>query len=234
VTAVWLRRSSSTVGADAIRNVTIVYRWVSVLLMLSWVHEYVGARERTWVFALLGLAAFGWAGFLKAGEPLLVAAVFAIAGLSSLWLPTHGQATVYLPNLVAVLALLAQQQAARRSAERFKVPAPAHTTIIMIGGVSLWILLSRWVLLQSGGFYLTVSWSLLALPLFVAGLLLRERAYRWLGLGILACALARVIVVDVWKLEVIYRVASFAALGVVLLLLGFLYSKYLERIRQWL
>jgi uncharacterized membrane protein len=41
-------------------------------------------------------------------------------------------------------------------------------------------------------------------------------------------------VVDVWKLEMIYRVLSLMALGIVLLLLGFVYSKYQEKIREWL
>jgi uncharacterized membrane protein len=53
-------------------------------------------------------------------------------------------------------------------------------------------------------------------------------------LGILACALGRVVVFDVWKLETIYRILSFMALGIVLLVLGFIYSKYQEKIKEWL
>jgi len=87
---------------------------------------------------------------------------------------------------------------------------------------------------QPSGFYLTASWSLLALALFTAGIALRERMYRWMGLGILACALGRVMIVDVWKLETIYRILSFMALGIVLLVLGFIYNKYQEKLREWL
>jgi len=43
-----------------------------------------------------------------------------------------------------------------------------------------------------------------------------------------------VVIIDVWKLETIYRILSFAALGVVLLVLGFIYNKYQEKIRAWL
>jgi uncharacterized membrane protein len=74
----------------------------------------------------------------------------------------------------------------------------------------------------------------LALALFTAGLLLRERMYRWVGLGVLACALGRVVLFDVWKLETVYRILSFMALGIVLLVLGFIYSKYQQKIREWL
>ena len=50
----------------------------------------------------------------------------------------------------------------------------------------------------------------------------------------LACALGRVVIFDVWKLETLYRILSFMALGIVLLVLGFIYNKYQEKIREWL
>jgi uncharacterized membrane protein len=53
-------------------------------------------------------------------------------------------------------------------------------------------------------------------------------------LGILGCALGRVVLSDIWKLETIYRILSFVALGAVLLVLGFLYNKYQQKIREWL
>ena len=84
------------------------------------------------------------------------------------------------------------------------------------------------------GFYLTASWSVFAFGVFAAGMVMRERMYRWLGLGVLGAAIGRVVIFDVWRLETIYRILSFFALGLVLLVLGFIYNKYQERIRQWL
>jgi uncharacterized membrane protein len=85
-----------------------------------------------------------------------------------------------------------------------------------------------------GGSYLTAGWSLLGLAFFAGGFALRERLYRWVGLCVLGCALGRVVLFDVWKLETIYRILSFMALGIVLLVLGFIYNKYQEKIREWL
>ena len=107
--------------------------------------------------------------------------------------------------------------------------------MILIGGLTLWLFMSRWVLEQQpSGFYLTASWSGLALAFFTCGIVLRERMYRWLGLGVLACALGRVVIFDVWKLETLYRILSFLALGIVLLVLGFIYNKYQEKLKEWL
>jgi len=75
---------------------------------------------------------------------------------------------------------------------------------------------------------------MLALVFFVTGMVLRERMYRWLGLALLSCTLGRVFIFDVWRLGALYRILSFLALGLVLLVLGFLYNRYQEKIREWL
>ncbi len=137
-------------------------------------------------------------------------------------------------NLLAILFLLAQQQVARRRG--VKLEEAVHSAMIFLGCLLLWIYLSIFVRHQSGGFgfYLTAAWAALALLIFNVGFLLRERLYRWVGLGILGFALVRVILFDVWRLETVYRILSFMALGIVLLLLGFIYNKYQEKIKEWL
>ena len=87
---------------------------------------------------------------------------------------------------------------------------------------------------SASGFYLTASWSVLALGLLATGMVLHERMYRWLGLGVLAVSLGRVVFFDIRELEPNYRVLSFLALGLVLIVLGFIYNRYQEKIRQWL
>jgi uncharacterized membrane protein len=119
--------------------------------------------------------------------------------------------------------------------EHYEFKEGLHTTMILLGGLSLWRFTSKWVvLLQSEGFYLAVAWAALALLLFVAGLLMSERIYRWLGLSVLGCTLGRVVIFDVWKLERLYQILSFMALGIVLLILGFIYIKYEQKIKEWL
>jgi hypothetical protein len=154
--------------------------------------------------------------------------------MACFWLPLAEAPKVYWPNLLSLLALLGQQQIAKGLPDRYRLEGRWQAAIIVLGGLGLWRLLSLWVEETASGFYLTASWSVLALALFTCGLVLRERVYRWLSLGILAGALGRIVVLDVWKLETLSRILSFMALGVVLLVLGFVYSKYQEKIREWL
>lgn len=232
----WFRKRPEAKASvrGPLQKTALVYRWVALVMSLWWVHEYIAVREQIWVLVLLGLVAFLWAGWRRNAEALLFFAAFSAFGLGLFWIPWHGATTIYLPNLLAILALLGEQRLAKRWPDRYPLDSRAHGALIVVGGVSLWLMLYRWLSENATGFYLTASWSALALLLFLCGMAFRERVYRWTGLGILAVALGRVFAFDVWKLETLYRILSFFALGVVLLVLGFIYSKYQEKIREWL
>jgi len=224
---------------EPLLQLALVYRCVALLMSIWWVCKYIPARERIWVFVALNLLLFLLAGWRRSREALFFSAAFALSGLAIFWLPLEPAEKVYLPNLLALIALLAQQAVAKRRPEEFRLDQSVHAPTIVLGGLSLWRLSSMWIEqieVHAGGVvsYQTAGWSVLALVFFVVGFLLHEKVYRWLGLAVLACALGRVTVIDVWKLKTIYRVLSFMALGLVLLVLGFLYNKYQEKIREWL
>ena len=211
-----------------------VYRWVALAMSLWWVCAYVPDREQVWALALPGLCLFGWAGWRRSREALASSAAFTGAALVLFWLPLLEGPRAYVPDLVVILALLAQRQIARRLPERYSLPSGALNAVIVVGGLSLWLFITRWVLEYGKSSYLTPAWSVLALAMFTAGLALRERVYRWLGLAVLACSLGWVVFIDLWKLGTIYRVLSVMALGTVLLVLGFIYNKYQEKLKDWL
>lgn len=220
---------------DPLLKLAMAYRWVALAMSLWWVLEYIAHREQIWTLMLIGLAVFVFAGWRKSREALMFGAAFSGLALVLLCVRSYEAGYVYLPNALAILALLGQQQIAKHATTRYTLDSRAHAVVIVLGGLTLWLFVSRWVLRSSaGGFYLTASWSGLALALFACGMVLRERLYRWLGLAILAGALGRVVVFDVWKLETLYRILSFMALGIVLLVLGFIYNKFQEKIREWL
>ncbi|WP_166442740.1 DUF2339 domain-containing protein [Phragmitibacter flavus] len=84
------------------------------------------------------------------------------------------------------------------------------------------------------GEFRTISWAAMALVVFVAGIGLGHPIYRRCGLAVLAMALGRVVVYDVWQLGTAARFASFLAIGGVLVLVGFFYNRFEDFIRKYL
>jgi hypothetical protein len=203
-------------------------------MSLLWIWQYVPERQCVWTFMLAAVAVFALARWRHNREALAATAVYAVASLATLWIRDDLAMDIYWPNLLALLALFALQQILRRAPADFAPDDKIHGAIVFIAGVSLWRFLSCWTAMFTVGFFITMIWAGFAVLVFAAGIILRERFYRWFGLGVLAAAVGRVVLVDVWKQETIYRVLTFMALGVALLIVGFIYNKYQEKIRQWL
>ena len=85
-----------------------------------------------------------------------------------------------------------------------------------------------------GGFLMTVAWGGLAFLLIAIGFGLRESEYRRLGIFVLALAMGRVFMIDIWELTLGFRVLSFMGLGLVLITLGYIYNRYQSKIREWI
>ena len=213
-------------------QVALIYRWLALALSLLWIWEYVPERQRVWAYMLAAVLVFALAVWRRSREALAAVAVYAVASLATLWLRDDLKVDAYWANLLSLLALLAMQQILRRAAAKFPLDEKIPGAIVFIVGFSLWRMLSCWV--TASGIFLTMSWAGFAVAFFALGMFLRERFYRWFGLAVLAASVGRVVLVDVWKQETIYRVLTFMALGVALLVIGFIYNKYQDVIRKWL
>ncbi len=232
----WLQARSETPSkfGRPVLQIARGYRVVAVAMSLWWVHKYIDSQEQCWGLGVIGLVLFAFAAWRANRETLLFSAVFTVGALCKIWLPPPSTVSAYWPNLLVILGLLAQQQFARRRIPGFKLSPTVQASVITVSGLTLWLFVSRWILEGPDKLYLTAAWSALALLMFVAGFSFRERAYRWLGLAVLGFSLGRVFIVDCWHWDTIYRVLSFMALGVVFIVLSFIYNRYQEKIREWL
>ena len=220
--------------AELISQWGCAYRWIGIGMSVWWTLEFVPDEYRVAIFGLISMCLFAWAGYFRSREPVFASLAFILPGLILYWLPVQMVRPAYPADFIIILAVILEQRVARRAPSRYGFADQAHAAYILVGGLSLWLFLSRSILQHASGFYLTASWSVFALAAFGFGLLVRERMYRWFGLGVLACALARVVLIDVWQLDTVFRILSFMALGIVLLILGFFYNKYQERFKEWL
>jgi hypothetical protein len=86
--------------------------------------------------------------------------------------------------------------------------------------------------LSSG--HITIAWSLLGLGVFLFALIVGERSYRLAGLGLLLVSVAKILLMDVWKLSPSDRYTTLIVLGLALLTVSFLYTRFGEAIRKFL
>jgi Predicted membrane protein (DUF2339) len=86
--------------------------------------------------------------------------------------------------------------------------------------------------LSSG--HITIAWSLMGLIVFGFALIVGERSYRLAGLGLLLVSMAKIILVDVWALSVPDRYTTLIVLGLALLAVSFLYTRFSATIRKLL
>jgi hypothetical protein len=108
-------------------------------------------------------------------------------------------------------------------------------TAMVLGALCGWCYVSQHLTLFSGSaFNIAARWSLYAAAVFAIGLALRERTYRWVGLLILVATLGRVALFDIWQIDLLERALSLLTLGLVLLGIGFFYTRFGAKVRDLL
>jgi uncharacterized membrane protein len=88
------------------------------------------------------------------------------------------------------------------------------------------------VKLSSG--HITIAWSLLGLGTFLLALIVGERSFRLTGLMLLLVSVAKIVLMDVWKLAPPDRYTTLIVLGLALLAVSFLYTRFSSTIRKYL
>jgi uncharacterized membrane protein len=84
------------------------------------------------------------------------------------------------------------------------------------------------------GSLLTVAWGLEGLVLLGAGFTLRARLLRLQGLVLLTVCILKLFLYDMRNLETLYRILSFVALGLILLCVSWIYSRFREHLKKLL
>jgi hypothetical protein len=77
--------------------------------------------------------------------------------------------------------------------------------------------------------YITLSWALAALVYFFVGSMLKNIKYRYLSLGTLICAALYFFIVDLAKIDIIYRVMALLLLAAISIGISMYYSLHLNK-----
>lgn len=217
----------------SLRTISFLHQTAGALLGLALCIKFIDPAAHFSILTAIAAVAFLLA---RSGQFyfLPTAAIFAVAGLAG-WFLQGSVAAAEIMNLIPLALIAGAQLFYRRSPGKLAAYETAHLLWIIVASAAFWFFTSSWIIASGAGpRILTTSWAALAFGLFVLGMLIREQTYRWSGLVILTAAVGRVVLLDIWQFQTFHRILSLLALGSVLMLLGYIYTRYEEKISKWL
>jgi uncharacterized membrane protein len=110
----------------------------------------------------------------------------------------------------------------------------ALAAVFLVGAAMLAAWATQMLVWRHGWLAVGVLWTLLGFAYVSTGLWQRLAVLRQAGFALLAMALLKLFISDVWNFEAFIRVAAFLALGVALVLLGFFYNRFAGVLRKLL
>ncbi len=116
----------------------------------------------------------------------------------------------------------------------FVLSALVYKVFAMYSKLSSWymfsgiLLLILFVPMRYEGITVSVIWVAAAIALFTAGFLLKKRMLRFFSIGLFATTLFKLVLVDSLRFSTIEKIITYISIGVVLLVISFLYQKYKE------
>ncbi len=242
----------------ALPILAVLYYVFGLLKRLPASEEQTLARIYTWLAAIVALrvlylevspffVASGWAG---------LAVVFLVAGLRTRLIDLRGQsycitllvllrcfsfnfassgpsntaARIFASSLCIALFFLAQALMTRNAGNPAQTERHARTFF----SVAAMLLLTGLLYNEVSGSLLTLAWGFEGVAFLGAGFPLRERILRLEGLALLLLCILKLFFYDLRNLETVYRILTFVALGLILLGVSWIYTRFRAQIRRYL
>jgi hypothetical protein len=96
------------------------------------------------------------------------------------------------------------------------------------------VLLTILLALQLRAGMVTVGWGIEGFLILLGAFAINERSFRLTGLVLLLACFVKIVLIDMWRLEARDRYITLIMVGGAILLASFLYTRYSEKIRQYL
>jgi len=215
--------------ALAFAALAVPIQFNGLAITAGWALEAAGAA---WLAARFGNLAMRW------GAGVLFVLVLSRLVLIDAW--TYSNASDYSLIFNARLLVFAVSVCALWLAAEFTGPVLAEAAVgayaaahvVLLFGLSLeiagWVHRSVAEADQTNVLAVAVALllTLYAAGLVTVGILTRTAINRILGLGVVTFVVAKLYLMDVWQLDLVFRIAAFLALGGLLLGVSYLYSRY--------
>ena len=230
------------------KQLPIFYGLVGTVALMALAHYELGSAEAVIAWAMLFFALL-WSGVqlrqldLRVQAYLIAIAVCVRSFVINVQLSgeVFGVSESIATTVPAILALFAAALLWRkeRSALAASPDLPPlirwldanSTQFLSVFGVGL---LAALLYYSVAGNVLTIAWAAEGLAVTAAGFLVRERVLRLAGLALIAVCLVKGFAIDLQGVDPIYRIISFIVLGMILVGISFVYTKYRHLIRPYI
>jgi uncharacterized membrane protein len=235
---IWLRYRSASLIPERERSLSRLYLYVAFVLATFLARVELGQTLAVVAWALFGLALYQ-AG-LRRNIVDLRWQSYALALLSfwRCWTTNFSttetlagiRASVLTGAIVIATFYCAQLLSPRDTGVASPFERHARAFYSLLASLLLAVLLFYEV---SGGM-LTMVWGLEALLLLGAGFPLRDRVQRLSGLALFMICVLKLFLYDLRELETVNRILSFIVLGVILVGVSWIYTRFRDRIQRYL
>tara|TARA_B110000014_G_scaffold257653_1_gene242552 strand:- start:84 stop:1043 length:960 start_codon:yes stop_codon:yes gene_type:complete len=210
---------------------TQLYFFYGWTLCLVWGIKFVPKDFLFLVFTIIAIAHGLAHQRRERNERLIVAGTFLLTGFIGFWGYTFTHWTdPRLADGLALIILLGVHTAWRKTLEDHKQQQELNVIVIILINLSLWI----WTSSMVPGDWDIIGWGALAFVLVGLGLWSMERVHRLFGLVILLASISNLVFIAYSRLGGANRILTFMGMGVILIILGGLYHKYQEKLKELL
>jgi len=200
------------------------YLYSATILATVLMHYEIGHTWASAGWALFGLALLYAGQRWKLDDLCWQSSLLAAAAFTRCWyINFEGAAEPLLAGSAIIACLYASQLLNERGGQvrlYFSLLATALTTLL--------------VYYQVTGSMRTVAWGIQGVALLSAGFPLRDRVLRLSGLALLLGCILKLFVWDLRHLETLPRIVSFIVLGLFLVGVSWAYTRFRERVAQYL
>ncbi len=210
---------------------TQLYFFYGWALCLVWAIKFVPEDFLFLVFTIVAIAHGLAHQRRERSERLIVAGTFLLTGFIVFW--RHAFIHWSDPRLtdgLALITLLGVHTAWRKMNRDRQQQPELNVAVIVLINLSLWI----WTSSMVPGDWDIIGWGALAFVLIGLGLWSLERVHRLFGLVILLTSISNLVFIAYSKLDGSIRILTFMGMGVILIILGGLYHKYQEKLKELL
>ena len=215
-------------------TIQTLYTILFTILVILWVFNYCPDKYQSLVSMILTVTCLQVGAKMFASHKNL-AQFLSLSYLVTGFLYLAGELfdnNASILSLLGIFIIMVLQQTSKLNKSSFVIPTNAHNYLILATAVAVFVWCTVKVSDTSAGLR-TITWAGLAVIYFLAGISLKERWYRLIGLSTLGISLLSLIPI-IWDMPTELKIASLFVLGAVFVGLGYIYTRYKDHIKKLL